>query len=117
MAALRTSTVAALRTVRDGGTSYDLLWFWCPGCDEAHAVPVTGPKAWTFDGNLDAPTLSPSLLCRRGGDSVCHSFVRAGRMQFLGDCTHALPRATGTITARWCGCSGACYACGSAPRG
>lgn len=23
-------------------------------------------------------------------DEVCHSFVRAGKIEFLGDCTHAL---------------------------
>jgi hypothetical protein len=25
-----------------------------------------------------------------GGKDVCHSFVRDGQIQFLGDCTHAL---------------------------
>ena len=45
-----------------------------------------GPE-WEFDGNEEAPTLSPSLLSRcRGG--VCHSFVRNGEFQFLSDCTH-----------------------------
>ena len=94
MEAPSTSLVAALRRLRQhDGSSETMLWFWCPGCDEAHAVPVDGPRRWTWDGNLDAPTLSPSLLVRGGSggsDAICHSFVRAGRMQFLGDCSHAM---------------------------
>lgn len=56
---------------------------------------------------MERPTLSPSLLVRSGhfvtGQSaadcnmernggtciVCHSFVRDGRIEFLGDCTHS----------------------------
>ena len=88
--------------------------FWCPGCDEAHAVNAT----WTFDGNVHAPTFTPSIMVtgtkltpegeamidediakqviRTGDfqypsvDTCCHSFVRAGRIEFLGDCTHKL---------------------------
>lgn len=62
---------------------------------------ITGPR-WTFNGNYDRPTLSPSILARGAliprqeppgdwdGNAVCHSFVTDGRIQFLGDCTHAL---------------------------
>jgi hypothetical protein len=62
---------------------------WCPGCESVHAIDET----WQFDGNLDAPTFSPSLLVQYGsrpGDKRCHSFVRAGHWEFLSDCTHAL---------------------------
>lgn len=59
--------------------------FWCPGCECAHGWNAK----WTFDGNEDAPTVSPSLLSRTG-DKVCHLFVRAGYLVFLSDCTHAL---------------------------
>lgn len=90
------------------------LGFRCPGCDEMHVVNA----GWTFDGNYDAPTLSPSILVTGGhyvsshkaGDHCyctwserfpdipapkfkcgrCHSFVRAGQIEFLDDCTHAL---------------------------
>ena len=77
------------------------VMFWCPGCDGAHAVRVgegTGPF-WTWNGDADRPTFSPSVLVRYAGadadkpggcPSVCHSFVTDGRIQFLGDCTHAL---------------------------
>jgi hypothetical protein len=39
---------------------------------------------WTWDGNEDAPTLSPSLLCNQD-----HFYVRAGKIEFLGDAKHA----------------------------
>ena len=96
-----------------GGTQ---LQFFCPGCQRIHSIQVgEGPGArWEFDGNYSAPTFSPSVLVRTGhyvdGTSsascslcaraaargrpsycgICHSFVRAGRIQFLDDCTHAL---------------------------
>lgn len=79
--------------------------FWCPGCREMHTVSVSQKNhsgaSWSFDGNLQAPTFNPSYNRRvntpdmkeyqpDAGTSICHSFVRAGRIQFLGDCTHAL---------------------------
>ncbi len=100
-----------LRSAEDGG-----LLFHCPGCDMLHRVKVgqgEGPR-WGWDGNAEAPTLTPSVLVRwrrwtpsaedprvaekiRTGEIVqtpeewvCHSFVRAGRIEFLSDCTHAL---------------------------
>ncbi len=71
--------------------------FWCPGCDSAHQIRVEGAAGgWEFDGNADAPTFSPSILVNGGrvngrfvSEAVCHSFVRAGQIEFLGDCTHA----------------------------
>lgn len=81
------------------------LLFQCPGCGPSavHLVPVEGPKAWGFNGSLERPTLTPSVLVRGKDydedpdgkpcnvrDRVCHSFVTDGRIQYLGDCTHAL---------------------------
>ena len=47
---------------------------------------------WEFDGNYESPTFSPSMGANLSGWSehhpVCHSFVRNGVWQFLGDCTH-----------------------------
>lgn len=64
---------------------------WCPACDSPHSFD----ERWTFDGNHERPTFSPSMLVRwrdpEGGvQHVCHSFLRAGVWQFLDDCTHAL---------------------------
>lgn len=87
--------------------SADYLWFYCEGCLTNHRVPVTGPRAWQWNQRLDLPTLAPSILTtwhktknegtERVVDSsgkdvmhVCHSFVRDGQIQYLGDCTHDL---------------------------
>lgn len=68
--------------------------FHCPGCEGGHAVPVTGKRAWSWNGYFDSPTLNPSLLVNVGGANptqpVCHSFIREGKIQFLTDCTHKL---------------------------
>ena len=81
------------------------LLFHCPGCQMLHGPRVEGEAGvWQWNGSLELPTLSPSILVsgkrpRPGQDPasgepwpdfVCHSFVRDGRIQFLGDCTHAL---------------------------
>jgi hypothetical protein len=46
---------------------------------------------WTFDGNLEEPTFAPSVRVSWGGTPrVCHYFIRAGRIEFCVDSTHAL---------------------------
>lgn len=86
-----------LRHVDDHGVKYDCLMFACPGCaemhnnDGIHMLPVNTTDhspSWTFDGNLDKPTLSPSILTGKGGPQICHSFLVGGEFQFLGDSTH-----------------------------
>jgi hypothetical protein len=82
---------------------------WCPGCQDAHRITFGSPDSWTWDGNETAPTINPSILVTgvqweheekfyrpghssvpTGGETTCHSFVRAGQWQFLADSTHAL---------------------------
>lgn len=94
-----TNPVAMIRHVTDGEQRYDALMFCCPGCagtgSGLHMLPVNSavterPK-WTWDGNLEAPTLEPSILTRWGPadeQKVCHSFLRAGMFEYLSDCTH-----------------------------
>ena len=77
---LRFSRITRMEGVTHGA------WFLCPGCDEAHVFYL--PR-WTFDGNRESPTMTPSLLLRRPGH-VCHLFLTSGRLQFLSDCTHEL---------------------------
>lgn len=78
------------------GDTIDALFF-CPGCKEIHSTRTSqdGPYHWEWNGSIDNPTFSPSLLNRweEGVDrtpKVCHSFVRDGKLEFLGDCTHEL---------------------------
>lgn len=91
------------------GTRY---WFYCPGCKGGHAFQVRddgGGPSWSFNGDLERPTFSPSLLIsgvRPISDEeadilaagrhvepvpqVCHLFLEDGKLRFLGDCTHDL---------------------------
>jgi len=57
---------------------------FCPACKYAHPID----NRWHFNGDLDKPTFSPSLLVH--AQYVCHSFVTDGNIQFLSDCTHEL---------------------------
>lgn len=78
----------------DGQQVEELVWFWCPGCDELHQIRVwsrDGHGTWGYDGNDEHPTVSPSILVQGGSKGrVCHSFIRDGQWEFLSDCTHAL---------------------------
>lgn len=79
---------------------YKVMLFECPGCGELHGPAVQGSAppgrpVWDWNGSIETPTISPSLLVRwEHGEErrpmVCHSFIREGRIEFLGDCTHAL---------------------------
>jgi len=61
---------------------------FCPGCKTCHPFDL---NRWQFDGNLELPTFSPSLLCNANDpEHRCHSFVRNGEWQFLDDCCHGL---------------------------
>ncbi|MCC3156427.1 hypothetical protein LJ737_04215 [Hymenobacter sp. 15J16-1T3B] len=95
--------------------------FTCPGCKCQHIVYTQSANSygarWSYNGNPERPTFSPSLLIRSGhhipGHSgrcwcdfnrdnpenpapasvccgICHSFVRDGYIEFLNDCTHEL---------------------------
>lgn len=66
-------------------------YFHCPACEFIHCVRVRGEQPlWTVSGvEEDKPTVSPSILAY-ADNFRCHSFVREGRIQFLGDCTHKL---------------------------
>lgn len=85
-----------MEILREVSNCKGLYLVMCPGCDEYHQIHTEnkyGPN-WSFNGNMDKPTFSPSLLVN--GDLSnksahrCHSFIRDGKWQFLGDCTHDL---------------------------
>ena len=70
-----------------------LYLFHCPGCGNSHPVEVECPggNGWTWNGSMDKPTFSPSLLVNQHRpESRCHSFIRDGNIQFLDDCFHEL---------------------------
>jgi len=74
----------------------DFYAFHCPGCGNAHAVTVNGKinssgASWTWNGSMDKPTFTPSINCNPGSpENHCHSWVRNGMIEFLGDCHHSL---------------------------
>jgi hypothetical protein len=70
-----------------------LILIHCPGCKCAHPFEIEAPRfsGWTWNGSLDKPTFTPSLLCNQDSpESRCHSFVTDGKIQFLSDCHHEL---------------------------
>jgi len=94
----RVLTTAALEAEVDPAAIKSLLeqenglWWECPGCQINHAVPLTGPRAWTASGSTTCLTLSPSVRVRWSspeGERVCHFHVVAGIAKFLNDCTHS----------------------------
>ena len=72
---------------RDGGVNYI---HWCPGCKRAHSINTliknTFGAVWSFDGNMESPTFSPSINIV----GQCHYFIQAGKIQFCQDSKHAL---------------------------
>jgi hypothetical protein len=92
-------------------TRYETWKFFCPGCGHNHVYYTKNPDGrpvWGFNGDVNKPTFSPSLLNRWGKDvdpnweepggtppsygwsGTCHLYVTAGQIQYLGDCTHKL---------------------------
>lgn len=100
------------KLVEDGQGRFYGIRFDCPGCalmtergSKMVVLPVdwTPPgmerapetsKPWGFNGDLEKPTFTPSILTRYPvygvGERICHSYVRDGMIEFLSDCTHAL---------------------------
>lgn len=85
--------VAELTTV-DGGKGWV---FFCPGCKYYHFFQTekgpnyAGAPIWTWNGSVEKPTFSPSLGVNMGIPAArCHSFVRDGRIEYLGDSYHEL---------------------------
>lgn len=83
--------------IHDMGRTLDneqWIAFHCPGCGHAHSIPVTGPRGWHWNGSVDTPTITPSLLVNPGGGNptapVCHSIITDGKINFQSDSTHAL---------------------------
>ncbi|MRG87016.1 DUF6527 family protein [Salinibacillus xinjiangensis] len=86
-------------------TNDERYLFYCEGCENCHGIN----DSWSFNGDYDNPTFSPSVLVRGtrpitdgeydrliSGEKiepekfVCHSFIRNGEIQYLNDCTHKL---------------------------
>ena len=74
-----------------------IIAYPCPGCGEFHGLNIPGhPSKWYWNGDKDKPSISPSVLRKSGPlpngsyKTICHHFVKEGKLEFLGDCTHEL---------------------------
>lgn len=112
--------MSALSPILRQGTDGMLLFWCpgCDGAHGVRHGDGPGPR-WGWNGDVNKPTFTPSInvvyehlsdASRARNDAfkaehgrymtpaelpydqreVCHSFVKEGRIQFLGDCTHAL---------------------------
>ena len=103
----------ALRRVTTKDGSYQTLYHWCEACGHVHGAriddgrPTSMPK-WTWNGDREKPTLSPSILNfttysdqddNYGGPrklpegqrrTLCHYFLKDGVIEYCGDNPHAL---------------------------
>lgn len=108
---------------RDSEGKFYGIKILCPGCLYAngafmsHVLPlrelppgesemssnISWNDRWGFNNNFEKPTFTPSLNTWWGGYKNgdhdiplhrCHSFITDGKIQFLGDCTHALANQT-----------------------
>lgn len=61
--------------------------FECPACNILHGID---DKIWKFDGNMENPTVNPSIMVRHGDGIICHSQINGGKIYFYQDSTHAL---------------------------
>lgn len=70
-----------------GGRPYH----WCPACLRLHPLPSDTGR-WTFDGDFEKPTFTPSFRHSfgRDGNRTCHYILTAGVLNFCSDCTHSL---------------------------
>ncbi len=67
------------------------LLYYCPPCKQPHTIEIDGSRAWTWNGNLITPTVSPSIkVTCPPMPYCCHHFVRNGRIEYCGDCSHEL---------------------------
>ena len=72
------------------------LYFFCPGCEETHAVSIDPERAremrdgsrpcWQWNGDAEKPTLSPSV----NYPGTCHFHIKEGRIEYCSDCSHVL---------------------------
>lgn len=73
---------------QQAGSSEDplSLSFRCPcGCGSGSSIAVTGLGArWTWDGNVEKPTVKPSIALFRGGQEHWHGFLTAGVWRPIG---------------------------------
>ena len=75
-----------LKEVLSDGSHHSWLWV-CPACKSVHQCD----GRWGFNGNLEAPTFTGSVLVHPIPDigrPLCHSHVTDGKITYCSDSTH-----------------------------
>lgn len=81
-----------------------LLAIYCPVCKENHYIPADGVplkngSKWSFNGDYEKPTISPSInlhACNNDGRIVyrCHFYIKNGYIEYCSDCSHNMKNKT-----------------------
>lgn len=89
------------KQIEDGRTVYvpcdpkeaTHIVLWTPGPFKYRQLPigVNGSPLWSWNQDVDRPTLQPSILTTtitKHKTIRCHCFIEDGKVRFLSDCTH-----------------------------
>jgi hypothetical protein len=72
---------------------------WCEACESLHCFRIEHPQnegrpTWKFDGSVETPSFHPSMRLFTGPKNspktICHYFVKAGRIEYCEDSPHRL---------------------------
>lgn len=55
-----------LRRWVDPATGREGLTYWCQGCQSAHSICTKGAGAWGWNGDVERPVFTPSVLSTQG---------------------------------------------------
>ena len=68
-----------------------MYMFWDVALDRPNAFYVRDQHpSWSWNGDYECPTVSPSIRLIHTVNQVDHLFIRDGKIQYLNDCTHEL---------------------------
>lgn len=81
-----------VKEIGTGSRGGRLIVIHCPGCKYDHPFEIEcAGKGWTWNGSVEAPTFTPSLLINQDSPAHrCHMVVTNGRIKFQNDCFHEL---------------------------
>lgn len=69
------------------------IWkfFWCEGCEQYHGIQLNqnlNLPFWSWDGNNDYPTFTPSMIIKWNDQVLCHFLIKNGMIQYSEDSQH-----------------------------
>lgn len=53
-----------LRNWADPASGQEGLTYWCQGCQSAHTIRTKGEHSWGWNGDVERPVFTPSVLIR-----------------------------------------------------